>query len=344
VNVPLALAALALVFRCVPESRDPQAPRSLDWPGALLATAGLGGLVFGLIEAAPRGWHDRGVVAAVCGGGVALALFVLAERRSRAPMLPLSLFRSRRFAGVNLLTFALYGALALVMFLLPMDLIQVHGYSATAAGAATLPFIVIMFLLSRWSGGLIDRFGARRPLVAGPLVVGAGFVLLALTGTGGRYGSTFLPAMVVMGLGMALTVAPLTTTVMNAVEVTHAGLASGVNNAVSRAAGLLALAVISTPLLAVFGHQLERRLAGTGVRAETVAAVRSQRMMLAGLKPPATATASEREAIGRASRDAFVAAFRFVTWTAAALALAGAAVAALTIDDESKPGARVRKT
>jgi EmrB/QacA subfamily drug resistance transporter len=335
VNLPLAAAALALLFACVPESHDPDAPRRLDWPGAALATVGLGGIVFGLVEAAPRGWRDGAVIAAVAAGAAALFAFVHVEKGAAAPMLPLSLFRSRGFTGANLLTFALYAAMALVVFLLPLDLIQVHGYSAMAAGAALLPIALILFGLSRWSGGLVARFGARRPLIAGPLVVGAGIALLAArAGAEGSYWTTFLPPLAVIGLGMALTVAPLTTTVMNAVEVAHAGVASGVNNAVSRAAGLLAIAVISTPLLAVFEHRLERGLAATGVREETVAQVRAQRMMLAALEPPATATAREREAVRKAIAGAFGAAFRFVALTAAGLALLGAAVAAASIDDK----------
>jgi hypothetical protein len=172
--------------------------------------------------------------------------------------------------------------------------------------------------------------------VAGPVLVAAGIALLARPGTVGGYWSGFFPALVVMGLGMALTVAPLTTTVMNAVEVAHAGLASGVSNAVTRTAGLLALAVISVPLLHVFDGQLERRLAGQGLRRATIAEVRSQRLMLGGLKPPDHVSPDERRAIERAIALAFVAAFRLVAWTAAGLALSAAALAAATMR-ESKP-------
>jgi hypothetical protein len=220
----------------------------------------------------------------------------------------------------------------MALFVLPLDLIQVQGYSATAAGAATLPFVFILFLLSRWSGGLVDRFGARLPLVAGPAIAAVGFTLLARPGVGGSYWATFFPAMVVLGLGMAVTVAPLTTTVMNAVDVAHAGIASGVNNAVSRAAGLLAIAVMSVPLQYVFDGQIERRLNDLGLRAELVAEVQAQRMMLANAQSPSTASPSEHVAIQRAIAAAFVTGFRLVALTAAGLALVSAATAALTID------------
>jgi MFS family permease len=256
-------------------------------------------------------------------------------------MLPLSLFRSHAFAGANLLTAALYGGLSMALFVLPLDLIQVQGYSATAAGAAALPFILILFVLSRWSGGLIDRFGARSPLVLGPVLAAIGFALLAWPGVGGSYWATFLPAMVVLGLGMAVTVAPLTTTVMNAVDASRAGIASGVNNAVSRAAGLIAIAVMSVPLLHVFNRQLDRRLAELGLRPELVAEVWAQRTMLASAEAPSWANASERLAIERAIAEAFVSGFRFVAWTAAALALASAAIAASTIESPHDP-ARAR--
>jgi predicted MFS family arabinose efflux permease len=241
-NLPLALGVLLLLMR-VPESRDPHA-RRLDPAGAALVTLGLGGVVFGLIESSRRGWGDPAVVAGLVGGTVALAAFVLVESRSTHPMLPLTLFRSREFTAANLLTFFLYGALTTVFFFLPLGLIQKHGYSPLGAGAALLPFILILFALSGWSGGLVARFGARRPLVLGPLVSALGFVALALPAVGGVYARDVLPGMIVLSLGMALSVAPLTTTVMNAASPENAGIASGVNNAVSRVAGLIALALL----------------------------------------------------------------------------------------------------
>jgi EmrB/QacA subfamily drug resistance transporter len=245
INPLIAIPTLWIAVRRLPESGDPTAHDSLDWRGAVLAFGGLGGLVYGLITASRLGWQDMTVVGSLMAGALLLLGLVLEERRSRAPMMPLRLFGSRSFSGVNLLTLFLYGALGGAFFLLPFLLIQAHGFSATAAGAVYLPFTLVLAVLSRWSGGLVDRFGARRPLIIGPLIAAVGFALLALV-SGERAYWVYLGPMIVLGFGMAITVAPLTTTVINSVKERETGVASGINNVVAAVASLLVIAVLGT--------------------------------------------------------------------------------------------------
>lgn len=249
-------------------------------------------------------------------------------------MIPMALFRSRNFDGANVLTFLLYGALGGIFFFVPLDLIQVQGYSATAAGSAGLPFVVILFLLSRWSGGLLERFGGRLPLVVGPIVAAAGCALLALTGIGGSYWTTFFPAMVVLGLGMAVSIAPLAATVMNAVDARHGGVASGINNAVSRTAGLLAVALMTGLVLRVFASEMDRRLIDLNLAPEVVAALKAEQLKLGGAEVPPAVPPSDRLRVDRLLAESFVSGFRRVALLAAALALASSATAALMIDRE----------
>jgi len=339
VNIPTAVIVLLVLMWRVPESRDPEAGRRPDLAGTALVTAGLGGIVYGLIESSRLGWGNPRVITALVGGGTSLAAFIVVEGREASPMLPLRLFRSRVFAGTNVLTLLLYGGLGSALFFLPLDLIQVHGYSATAAGAAMLPFIVIMFVLSRWSGGLVDRFGPRLPLVVGPSTAAVGFGLLGLAGTDGSYWSTFLPAVVVLGVGMAVTVAPLTTTVMSAVGADHAGVASGVNNAVSRVGGLLAIALLITVMVGVFNRQLDRRIQALHPPPNVVRSLDAQRARLAAAAPPAGIAPPLRSAIRAAVAESFVAGFRRVALIAAVLALASAATAAAMLSGTRRPDA-----
>jgi len=321
-NLPLALVVLLLLTR-VPESKNPHA-RALDPFGAGLATLGLGGIVYGLIESSRRGFADPAVVAALVLGIAALVAFLVVESRLPAPMLPLALFRSRAFLGANLVTFFLYGALATVFLFLPLDLIEVQGYTPFSAGAAILPLIVILFALSRAAGAAVDRIGPRVLLIAGPTLAAAGFCALSLPGVGGAYARTFLPGLLILGFGLAASVAPLTTTVMGSASEENAGIASGVNNAVSRAAGLIAIAALGILLTTTFDRGLERRLAALGLAPQTTSAVMAQKEKLAALVPP---PGSPAEPIHRAALESFADGFRLVARASAMLALLAAASA-----------------
>jgi MFS family permease len=275
------------------------------------------------------------VLGALGSGVVALLFFLLVEARRSAPMVPLTLFRSPTFSGANLLTLLLYGALSGVTFFLPFDLIQVQGYAPTLAGAAFVPFILLMFLLSRWAGGLVNRYGAKLPLVVGPVITAVGFALFALPGITsgpGSYWTTFFPAVLVMGLGMTITVAPLTTTVMGAVEQHHAGIASGINNAVSRTAGLLAIAVFGIVALAIFTSSLESHLAALHLSPGVSHLIDTQRTRLAGITIPTNVSSESQTALKRAIDESFVSAFRLISLLGAALAVLSALSAWLLIE------------
>jgi EmrB/QacA subfamily drug resistance transporter len=244
INLPLALAVLLIAARHLPESRDPAAPRHLDLPGALLAASGLAGLTYALTDGPARGWTAPSVLLPLIGGVVAMATFVLVEARSPAPLLPLGVFRTRQFSGANLVTFVVYGALGGAVFLVPVHLQQVAGYSPIQAGTALLPVTVLMLAFSSRSGALAARIGPRLQMSIGPLVVAAGMVLMIRIDRSGGYLTQVLPAMLVLGAGLAITVAPLTSTALSAAPMEHAGVASAVNNAVARTGGLIAVAVL----------------------------------------------------------------------------------------------------
>jgi hypothetical protein len=251
-------------------------------------------------------------------------------------MVPPALFRSRSFSGANLLTLLLYAALGIFFFLFPMNLIQAHGYSTTETGAAGLPLILLVFALSRWSGGLVTRYGARAPLVIGPLIVATGFVLFAVPGVGAGYWRAYFPAFLVLGFGMAISVAPLTTVVMGSVGQDRAGSASGINNAIARVAGVLAVAVLGIVMVKVFSSSLNFSLRSVDLRAGVLQYIRSNEIKLGGLELPAGLDSAAAAQVHAAVSRAFILGFRTVMLICAGLAVASAAVAAAMIPARTK--------
>jgi EmrB/QacA subfamily drug resistance transporter len=331
----MAVVAVPVALWHVPESHDPQA-RRLDLIGAVLATGGLGGVVYALIECSARGFDDPTVLAALIVGVVGLLAFVFVGRRREDPMLPPSLFRSRNFDGANLVTLLFYMALTGSLYFVPFLMMQVHGYSAIVAGSVFLPFVAMALLLGRLSGRICARFGTKVPLVVASLAAGSGFVMFALAGVehgSPSYWTAFFPAMVVQGFGMALVITPLTAVALGSVEGEHAGLASGVNNAMARVAGLLAVAVLGVFIYGMFSANLDTRIRSMdlpeGVRSE----LEAEKSHLGAAEAPEEVSARTEARIERAIDESFVSGFRAVVVVCAALALASALAAALLVED-----------
>lgn len=329
-SLPIAAAVVAMSVWRIPESRSGSAGR-VDWLGAILATMGLGSLVTGFVESLNLGWGNPLVFGGLTVGVGCLIAFVFVEANITAPTLPLMLFKSRSFSGANLLTLFLYAAIGIFFFLFPLNLIQIQRYSTTATGAAVLPLILLMFLLSRWSGGLVARYGSRSPLIIGPLIAALGFVLFAVPSIGGSYWKEFFPAVIVLGFGMAVTVAPLTTVVMNSVNKDRVGTASGINNAVARVAGVLAIAVLGIVMVKAFGSRLNYNLAHFLLPPGILQELRANEIKLAGLQVPVGLSPSMKAAVSASIVEAFVFGFRVVMVICGGLSLASSAVAWLMI-------------
>jgi EmrB/QacA subfamily drug resistance transporter len=339
INIPLGIAALIPLLLRVPESRDESSERRIDFPGAGLLISALAGLTYGFISAPEAGFGDPAVVTALAAGLAALAGFVLVEAKSRHPMIPLALFSQRTFSGANLLTLALYGALSVGMLFLSLNLVQAQGYSMTLAGFAFTPFALVLTALSRWAGGLVDKSGPRLPLVIGPAIAGVAFFIMAWSGlTPGpsRYWTSFFPGVLLLGIGMGITVAPLTTAVMGSVATHLSGTASGINNAVSRTAGVLAVAVVGALSLVLFSRGLDARAAGAGLSDGVRLALSREAAQLGAAAVPGGLAPQDAEIVRSVIRGAFVDTFKVVMLVCAVLAWVGAALAGFFVERSFK--------
>lgn len=320
INLPIAIAVFIITLYWVPESKNANSRSGLDVSGALFATLALAAIVFGLIE-----WDGSTFIIFIeIIGFCALAGFLYIEAHSASPMVPLNLFSSRNFSGANLITFFLYAALYGMFFFFPLSLIQIQGYTATEAGAALSPFILLLFFLSTWAGGLVEKFGPRLPLVIGPTISALGFALFLRSGIGGSYWIHFFPAVVVLGLGMAVSVAPLTTVVMNSVTQDYVGTASGINNAVARIAALLAIAVFGLIMTTLFNQQLMRGLKTSSLPVLVQQDILNQHSQLAAIKT------NDEEAHGLV-QTAFVSGYTTILWIALTLSLTSSLSAVIFI-------------
>lgn len=330
--VPIAVT-LYLIARHVPRALDQPVDRHVDVRGALLCALGLTGVVLGLIEQPAYGWGDPLVALPLAGGAACLALFLLHESRATDPMLPLGLFRRRNFAAGNLATFAIYGGLGGAFFFLPIFLQGVAGFTAVEAGLALVPMTIVMFLTAKRFGVLADRIGARPLMTAGPLIAAAGLLLLLRLDADTSYAADVVPAVLVFGLGMSVVVAPLTASVLADAAAEHAGIASGVNNAISRVAGLVAIAALGALVAAQFGTELDSQLDRAGLPPAVREVAQEAETRPLDPEPPTELAGPQRAAVERAVEESAVAAFQVAAGASALLMLAGGLVSALGVRD-----------
>lgn len=334
INLPLGLLTLFLSSRFIPESRSEKLPESQDWLGAILITLGLGSLIYGLIEGPHLGWAAPSVWVAIGASLVCLIGFVVVEAKTAHPMIPLELFRHRLFAGITLITFILYFAMSGVFFFFPLNLQQIQEFSATNTGAAFMPIIILLFLMSRWSGYYADKFGPRMPMIVGPVVIGVGFFMYMIPGESANYWLTFLPATIVYGIGLGITVAPLTVVALSAAPMHLSGLASGVSNAASRIASMLAVATLGFLMVLQFSASLEHRTQSLPLSEQERVLLQDEKLKLGGASAPPDLTPAVRTQVDTAIDEAFVDAFRLMMALCGVLALISAGVSALTITNQ----------
>jgi EmrB/QacA subfamily drug resistance transporter len=331
INLPLALITLYLSWRYIPESKSEAVPEKQDWAGAGLITLGLGSFIFGLIEGPKRGWADQLVWVSLAVSLACLVVFVIVELKTKHPMIPFSLFKHREFSGVTLVTFILYFAMSGVFFFFTLNLQQIQEFSATRAGLAFMPIIILLFLVSRPAGIFADRHGPRKPMIVGPLVIAAGFFMYMIPGVAANYWLTFFPATIVFGIGLGITVTPLTTVALGVVPTHQSGLASGVSNAVSRVATMLAVAILGFMMVLQFSASLQtdtQKLTLTRAERQTLAV---EALNLGGARAPDSLDADLKAQVDTVIDGAFVGAFRWMMAACGVMALVSAGVAAVTI-------------
>lgn len=338
ISIPLALIVLIILFWRVPESKAAGGNGHPDWKGALLATLGLGLICYGLIEGSESGISNPEVLFTLIGGAAVFMIFIWVEHRIANPMMPPGLFQSKSFTGANLVTMFFYFSLAGAFFLLPFNFIQIQGYSATAAGAAFIPFPLLVGGLSRWSGGMVVRFGAKPLLVAGPVLTALGFLLLGLYGTESNYWTSFFPGIFFMGLGVAVSFAPMNTTVMSSVDRDEAGTASGVNKAISRLSGMLSVALLGALAITLFGYELIELMQQAEIPQQLQNQLVGEKANLAKAAIPPGTSEHMQELLEQSIRASFLASFQKVMFVAAGLVLMGAVSAALLVDYKPETG------
>ena len=330
-NVPLVLFTLLLTAKAIPHTASQQPDAKVDFLGAALCALGLGGVVYALIEQPRMGWGDPSVAVTGIGGVACLVLFIVQERRTRSPMLPLYLFRARNFGVGNLATLTMYAGLGGALFFVALYLQQVAGYSALAAGAAFLPLTALMFTLSRRWGALADRYGPRWFMGIGPIIAGVGLALMGRLDVDADYATDLLPALIVFGLGLSMTVAPLTSTVLAAVDEKHSGVASGVNNAIARIAGLLAIAVLGAVVASRFGTVVDEKLGDRPLPAQARSAVAEAKTRSLSTAPADAVPGPARETVRAALEDASTSAFRLGLGLGGGLVVLGGVVSLVGI-------------
>lgn len=338
INVPIGLVTLAILFWKVPESRDEEVGGKLDWLGASLATLGLGGVTFGLIESANYGLGSPIVLTSIAVGLLSLLAFIWSQGRVAHPLMPLSLFRSNNFSGANLITLLLYGAFSVTLFFMPFNLIQIQGYTPLQAGASLFPISVVLGAFSGWAGGLVSKYGAKLPLIVGPLIVAAAFLFITQIGIGGSYWLTIFPAVVIMAIGLTIVFAPLSTTVMSSAPMRLSGTASGINNALISTANVLFVSLLGVVALSSFSSAVEQRIQPLQLPALAVSQIEAETVKLADASAPASLNASQQAAVNDIFDLAFVDAFRVLMVFCTGLSVASAFVAWRMID--GKPRAK----